>query len=138
MRVLVLTALTLCAGVLVTGASAGPPSGLSPQGRVIWNVEALLRDTFGSRQVCLRGYSPKTKSSDFSIAACRLSFSEMIQHPRIFASPLGSSYRLKESGPTGTAFGNASAVTVNGKSVYCGNAKWLAYARYGFDCFKPL
>ena len=32
--------------------SSGPPSGLSRRGRVLWQFEALLHDTFGSGSVC--------------------------------------------------------------------------------------
>lgn len=36
----------------VSGVQAAPPPGLTPAGRVLWNFEALLHDTFGSRAVC--------------------------------------------------------------------------------------
>ena len=35
--------------------SSGPPSGLSRRGRVLWQFEALLHDTFGSDSVCATG-----------------------------------------------------------------------------------
>jgi hypothetical protein len=38
-------------------ASAAPPPGLSNKGRALWNFEALLHDTFGSRLVCTKGAS---------------------------------------------------------------------------------
>lgn len=38
-------------------ALAGPPPGLSTYGRALWNFEALLHDTFGSRYVCTKGAS---------------------------------------------------------------------------------
>jgi hypothetical protein len=40
-----------------TAALAGPPLGLSAGGRALWNFEALLHDTFGSRYVCTKGNS---------------------------------------------------------------------------------
>ena len=37
----------------VAGASAfGPPPGLTPNGKVLWNLDALLNDTFGNRVDC--------------------------------------------------------------------------------------
>ncbi len=36
----------------ISAANAASPPGLTPAGRVLWNFEALLRDTFGSRDVC--------------------------------------------------------------------------------------
>jgi hypothetical protein len=36
-------------------AASGPPPGLTASGQVIWNLDALLRDTYGSRTVCWDG-----------------------------------------------------------------------------------
>jgi hypothetical protein len=50
-----LVAVAALALVLTGSAAAGPPRGLSQEGRALWNFEALLHDTFGNRPVCSRG-----------------------------------------------------------------------------------
>lgn len=56
----VVIATTLAASAGVAGA-AGPPPALAqlltPNGRVIWNLDALLNDTFGNRVECYRSAS---------------------------------------------------------------------------------
>lgn len=55
LRILVLGTIV---AVLASATSAGaqvPPSGLTRNGRVIWNLDALLRDTYGNRLVCWDG-----------------------------------------------------------------------------------
>jgi hypothetical protein len=51
---IVFAVLTLFAPAIGLGASE-PPAGLTSSGRVIWNLDALLRDTYGSRVVCWDG-----------------------------------------------------------------------------------
>ena len=58
--VVAVTALVLGAGggaatAMTTAVSTGPPSGLTERGRVLWQFEALLHDTFGGRKVCATG-----------------------------------------------------------------------------------
>lgn len=58
LSVLSLFVLSLVAASIVAagGASAGgsgPPSGLTAYGRTVWNLDALLHDTFGKRTVYL-------------------------------------------------------------------------------------
>jgi hypothetical protein len=47
---------TLAAALLGAGAraatTAGPPPGLTSNGRVLWNLDAVLNDTFGNRVEC--------------------------------------------------------------------------------------
>ncbi len=48
-------------------ASAGPPPGLSKRGRILWQFEALLHDTFGNRPICSSGrWRQKFTSGDCS------------------------------------------------------------------------
>src|SRR5579862_4203286 len=58
-RLLVASAVALALGLAVdacVGLAAGPPAGLAQSlttnGRVIWNLDALLNDTFGNRVDC--------------------------------------------------------------------------------------
>src|SRR6185437_9202551 len=39
-------------GARAQATPSGPPSGLTANGRVIWNLDALLNDTFGRRVPC--------------------------------------------------------------------------------------
>jgi hypothetical protein len=50
MSVALIAAVSLGAGA--ASAVAGPPQGLTSNGRVIWNLDALLNDTFASRVAC--------------------------------------------------------------------------------------
>jgi hypothetical protein len=50
-------ALVLQTGALPAPRATAPPSGLSTYGRALWDFEALLHDTFGSRYVCTKGAS---------------------------------------------------------------------------------
>ena len=56
MRRLSLVAAIVLAASAGVGARAamnsGPPSGLTSNGRVLWNLDALLNDTFGNRVPC--------------------------------------------------------------------------------------
>jgi uncharacterized protein YceK len=36
------------AGSAASAASSGPPPGLASYGLLVWNLDALLRDTFGN------------------------------------------------------------------------------------------
>ena len=47
--------LTLATGSGASRVSAGPPARLTATGKVRWQFEALLRDTFGLRPVCATG-----------------------------------------------------------------------------------
>lgn len=50
--------LSLAAGLVALSAppslATGPPAGLTENGQVTWNLDALLNDTFGTRTVCYR------------------------------------------------------------------------------------
>lgn len=55
---------TVIAAAVLASAFAGPPPGLTPNGRVLWNLDALLNDTFGNRVDCFDG----KRYSLFSVA----------------------------------------------------------------------
>jgi hypothetical protein len=59
LRRLALVVVVLAAGLVAGTAgatwTAGPPRGLTPNGRVLWNLDALVNDTFGDRVECYDG-----------------------------------------------------------------------------------
>lgn len=52
-----LATLIVLLGCTGPAVGAGPPQGLSRQGRALWNFEALLHDTSGHRLICTPGSS---------------------------------------------------------------------------------
>src|SRR4051812_37579342 len=67
-------ALSLAGGGAGATRTAGPPPGLTSHGRAVWNLDALLHDTFGRRPVYLNaGATPKTPrnfSTRFTADCC--------------------------------------------------------------------
>jgi len=51
---IVLLLLSWSPGVAGGRGTSGPPRGLTIYGQTLWNLEALLHDTFGKDTVCLR------------------------------------------------------------------------------------
>ena len=122
--------LVAAAGLLAfAGASvaqAAPPPGLSPAGRVLWNFEALLHDTFGSREVCqVTGASGNGQAlpdyGDFvsPAAGCDPTATYSVYVP-VFANAHGSAFHLVVRHIT-PGFGGAHSgpVRVHGLLVAC-------------------
>jgi hypothetical protein len=113
-------------GVASSGAAAGPPAGLSPAGRITWNLEALLHDTFGNREVNLQ-LAQFGRPEDFSLAfrgdCCSGTY------VFTFANPHGSQFRARRvSKPPKPLVGASGAdvpLTIRGAYVYCGAGQWL-------------
>lgn len=127
-RLLALTLLlalaATAAGIAVAVRSSGGPSGpgttsgspihLSAQGRLLWQFEGLLRETFGSRPLCARITSA---SDNFSAGVCS---------PLALYSPYWYSFtdarrsRFHVSDKVASNFGNYPVpVLINGRSVAC-------------------
>jgi hypothetical protein len=91
----------------------GPPPGLTVYGQTLWNLEALLHDTFGNKQSCLR-----LRDYAFVSATCgdlgRYGYWKSIfvgaQHSRFKLVPLAHPPVL----------GNVAPITVGGLYVSCG------------------
>jgi len=96
-RLLIATAAVAAALVSAGSAGASPPSGLTPYGRVVWNLDALLHDTFGSRTVYLnaRASYPRTPAN-FSTSFIDDAHSRYFIYT--FANATGSTF--KTVGPT--------------------------------------
>lgn len=94
-----LSALVLvAAGLVVAGTPAQaagtspPPPGLTQSGRALWNLEALLRDTFGSGFVCVVYESHRP---DFVSKRCgSLSLAQMQLYEFTFAGARQSAFHL--------------------------------------------
>jgi hypothetical protein len=114
-------------GVTPTSLASAPP-GLTTYGRTVWNLDALLHDTFGSRPVyanAQRGF-PKTPRN-FSTAFHGDAGSAYYIYT--FATARHSAFRT--SGPTkpptseiGVA-GYEVPLTIKGAYIYCGRGMWL-------------
>ena len=55
LRVLILAAIVAALATATSAAAPAPPPGLTSNGQVIWNLDALLEDTYGNRPACWDG-----------------------------------------------------------------------------------
>jgi hypothetical protein len=128
---LVMVILEVTTAMTVRGASAGetgPPAGLTAYGRVVWNLDALLYDTFGKRTAYLNAKAsyPRTPRN-FSTKFIDNAHSEY--YIRTFANAQSSAF--KTVGPTRPPKPNIGAsgyevpLTIRGAYIYCGGNKWL-------------
>jgi hypothetical protein len=98
-------------------------------GRLLWNLEALLHDTFGSRRV----YVTALKTNEWpgeNFSAHFMSFSASSYWVFTFAKARHSSFRIvyhpaKPPHATHSVTGGEGPVEVRGGYVACGNARWL-------------
>jgi hypothetical protein len=126
------SALGLSVGLGGTTASRGtadaPPPGLTTFGRVIWNLDALLHDTFGSQFVSLnvRDSYPRTPGS-FSTRAIDNAHSRY--YIFTFRDARRSRFRAlrppRPPRPNIGASGYEVPLTIRGAYIYCGNGRWL-------------
>jgi hypothetical protein len=111
----------------------GPPAGLTAYGRVVWNVDALLHDTFGPRRVYLNAKrsfprSPRNFSTTF------IDNAQSGYYIPTFENARGST--LKTIGPTKPpqpyigGSGGEVPLTIRGAYIYCGHQQWL-FEHYG-------
>jgi hypothetical protein len=114
---------------------AGPPSGLTSYGRIVWNLDALLHDSFGRRAVYLnrpRDFprSPRNFSTTFRGDCCSVSY------VYTFADARGSALStLRPATPPRPEVGGAGAempLTIRGAYISCGRGRWLfEHLRFG-------
>ena len=122
-----------------------PPPGLTTYGQAVWNLDALLHDTFGSQRVWLNARSsyPRTPAN-FSTSVIDLASSRIVVYT--FANAHGSAFTLARPKPTPRpeigASGWNTPLTVQGSYISCRNGKWLyehggeAYANWWVGCLK--
>jgi hypothetical protein len=119
----------------------GPPSGLDDYGLLLWNLEALLRDTFGVSSF----YSnpgdegePFDFNTEFRGNCCSGTWDFT------FADARNSDLRLldPEFPPEGVVGGSGASLplTINGQFISCGRDEWLfhhvggAGSRFSLNC----
>jgi hypothetical protein len=134
-------ALTAISSVVVAAVASGgaasrsgtPPPGLTRYGQTVWNLDALLHDTFGARGVYLSipaSYprAPRNFSTVSGPNCCSAYYLATFRDAR------HSGFRLY--GPTNTlkpiigASGGEVPLTIRRSFIYCGGNKWL-YEHYG-------
>ena len=133
-RLLSIAALPALGLVLIGcgGSSSSPPSGLSPQGRLVWNLDAALHDSFGARRVYLAYRGQLRGPWNFQTtptADCCGGFWLFT-----FASARHSAFRLRRPPvrprESPGAAGGEIPLTIRGRYIECSNRRWL-YIHYG-------
>lgn len=106
----------------------GPPPGLTAYGRVVWNLDALLHDTFGQKHVYLNTKQSYPRSpANFSTSFINNARSRYY----IFTFANAHSSVLRTIGPTKLPKPNIGAsgyevpLTIRGAYIYCGRSRWL-------------
>lgn len=110
----VLLLLSWSPGVAGGRGTSGPPRGLTIYGQTLWNLEALLRDTFGKDTVCLR-----LRDDAFVSATCG-DFGHYGYWKNMFVGARHSRFKLVRRAHA-PALGNVVPVRVRGLYVFCGN-----------------
>ena len=134
----VIAALALGLSPLASSTTTRAPTGLSAAGQALWNFEALLRDTFGSRQPCEAGGSLNFVANGCAPLA---SYEPYIY---VFADAHGSAYHLAAVSLAPVAFGNYPVpVRIDRLYVACNSRRTsylIAYgdaAGFSFACLAP-
>jgi hypothetical protein len=119
--------LALPAAASSSGASqpSGPPRGLTPYGREVWQLDALLHDTFGKQVVSLEGVRD---SENFTTRFVAISGGG--QYTYTFANASHSTFKLTRlTRPPKTFYnridGFTQPFTVRGAYISCGRQRWL-------------
>jgi hypothetical protein len=121
-----MVALQIFYGVAVdlaaASASVRPANGLTAQGRLLWNLEGLLRRSFpGVTQVGVTG-GPQRGSSfyNFSCPGPCAPNAKYTHYSYVFAKPGGGGFHLSSKKFSGGYFGNYPIqLLVQGRSVAC-------------------
>jgi hypothetical protein len=103
------------------GQLSGPARGLTPYGREVWELDALLHDTFGKQVVNLAGANFTTRFVAISGGG---------QYTYTFADASHSTFRLMRlRRPPKTFYnridGYTQPFTVDGAYISCGDNRWL-------------
>jgi hypothetical protein len=98
------------------------PLGLTSYGRLVWNLDALVRKRFGNRSVCLR-----FALSLLSPAACTAPPHQRSEYRAIFAARK-SAFRVRTLKRAPLLRSRAVPLKVGAGYVSCGPDRWLAAA----------
>lgn len=136
----VILALALTTSVLAIGAAPGrasslttqaPPRGLTANGRLVWNLDALLHDTFGNREIYVN-YTSATRIGNFSTRF--ISDAQSRYYLYTFAAARHSQFRAVRPATAPRVFEGTAAgeipLKLLGAYISCGNGRWL-YERSG-------
>jgi hypothetical protein len=112
--------ITLMAVPLGSDASGGgPPPGLTPYGKLVWNLDALVRDFYGGAHACMR--VPR-----FAIHRCRSPSFNDGDYRVTFANARRSQFRPFPRTTNPLRAVNAVPVTIDGRYISCDSSSWLA------------
>jgi hypothetical protein len=131
----------------MAASASAPPTGLTAPGRLLWNLEALLRQTFGTNyEGCLR-YLNRYTLSFTKDSYCRThALYQFMGYRFTFKSPSRSAFHLVERTFRPTAFGNyPEPIRVESSYVACDPAGHTFLISYGdvyglssnLDCLTP-
>lgn len=117
----------LVALAVVGGAPAAPPPGLSAQGRLLWNLDALLHDRFGKHPVYVNFADPYGRPDSFSTKF--ISEASSGWYTYTFANARGSAFRVEHpTRPPKFEPWNKGAripMMLGGGFISCGRGTWV-------------
>lgn len=127
------------AAVLASPASAAAPSGLTAQGRAIWNLDALVRDRIGGSACVVNN----TNSIEPSRVCRGMSLAQMSGYAFTFSKARHSSFAVVAADHGPDRLGNVVAVRLQSEWVMCGPGRWLVLGRGGVSglmlrCVKEI
>jgi hypothetical protein len=134
LRVAALSAMLVLVAAPQVASAGTPPPGLSKNGRILWQFEALLHDTFSNRPVCTKG----RLALSFRSGTCS-PLAVYSPYFYVFANARGSAFHLSSPQKVGS-FGNYPVVVfIRGRPVACNarETKFLileAKARFTLGC----
>jgi hypothetical protein len=123
--------------VAVSPALGAPPVGLTPFGRIAWNLEGLLQRTLGPGAWC-EGVDQKTgnRSYDYTRAACKLPLAFQVVWYPLFAPHTATAFIL--SARSAPNLGNVAPIRITGHPVKCSASNWLVLNGTGaLFCTSP-
>jgi hypothetical protein len=101
------------------------PVRLTTYGQLVWNLDALVRDVFGSQQVCLLH-----ASSQLSPAACSASEQRRSAYRTTFDRAERSELRLRKTATAPRLRGRAVPLRIGTNYISCGRHRWVATAAH--------
>jgi hypothetical protein len=96
------------------------PVGLTTQGQLVWNLDALVRDVFGSRGACVL-WAP----NQLSLVPCSAVPGGAV-YRTTFTGADGSGFRLSNRSTPPALRGHAVPLKVRTSYVSCGRGRWVA------------
>jgi hypothetical protein len=129
-------AVTLGATPAAQARESGAPPGLGPGATLYWKVDALVRDKFGSSDVCIEHYNVLARAPSPTCGA---------YYVRLFKSASHSTFRLvnlRRNPLTGINVVPIRFFRSSGPYVRCGPGRYLALTNariqlWPVDCVKP-